>query len=75
MKHFLFHPFSRQVTGTKSELKHFKDGDFHKDYDRQLTFESLVGFLKNPTGDVAWKEEQSAKDVHHIEDAKGRKKM
>ena len=30
-------------------LKHFKDGNFHKDYDRKLVAASLVNFMKDPT--------------------------
>ena len=29
-------------------LKHYKDGDFHKDYDRALKAKSMVTFLKDP---------------------------
>ena len=29
-------------------LKHFKDGNFHKDYDRKLVQQSLVTFMKDP---------------------------
>ena len=30
-------------------LKHFKDGNFHKDYDRKHVVTSLVSFMKDPT--------------------------
>ena len=30
-------------------LKHFKDGNFHKDYDRKLVAASLVNFMKDQT--------------------------
>ncbi|XP_055946978.1 protein disulfide-isomerase A5-like [Argiope bruennichi] len=49
-------------------LKHYKDGQFHKDYDRQLTVQSMVNFLKDPTGDRPWEEEESAKDIFHVPD-------
>ena len=32
------------------ELKHFKDGEYHKDYDRQDTAKSMINFLRDPTG-------------------------
>lgn len=47
-------------------LKHYKDGQFNKDYDRQMTKASLTNFLKDPTGDFPFDEEPSAKDVIHI---------
>ncbi len=31
-------------------LKHYKDGEFHKDYDRSITLKSMVTFLRDPTG-------------------------
>lgn len=40
-------------------LKHFKEGEFHKDYDRKLTVSSLVNFLRDPTGDLPWEEGKS----------------
>lgn len=47
-------------------LKHYKDGQFNKDYDRQMTKSSLQNFLKDPTGDFPFDEEPVAKDVVHI---------
>lgn len=47
-------------------LKHYKDGQFNKDYDRQMTKNSLQNFLKDPTGDYPFDEEPVAKDVIHI---------
>ena len=46
-------------------LKHYKDGDFHKDYDRAVTVKSLVTFLKDPSGDLPWDEDPAAQDVMH----------
>ncbi|XP_054712217.1 protein disulfide-isomerase A5-like [Uloborus diversus] len=50
-------------------LKHYKDGDFHKDYDRKHTVQSMVNFLKDPSGDLPWEEDDRGKDVLHISDA------
>lgn len=50
-------------------LKHYKDGDFHKDYDRQMTVQSLVNFLRDPSGDLPWDEDETAADVVHISDS------
>lgn len=49
-------------------LKHYKDGDYHKDYDRRETVPSMVNFMKDPTGDLPWEEDNSASDVVHIPD-------
>ncbi|XP_035909527.1 LOW QUALITY PROTEIN: protein disulfide-isomerase A5 [Anopheles stephensi] len=50
-------------------LKHFKDGDFHKDYDRQLSATSMVNFMRDPTGDLPWEEDPIGVDVLHVPDA------
>jgi protein disulfide isomerase family A protein 5 len=39
-----------KVEPEKWVLKHYKDGEFHKDYDRALTLKSMVTFLRDPTG-------------------------
>ena len=49
-------------------LKHYKDGDYHKDYDRKETLQSLVAFMKDPTGDAPWEEDDSAADIVHLQD-------
>ena len=33
-------------------LKHYKDGDFNKDYDRLETVESMTTFMKDPKGKI-----------------------
>lgn len=58
-----------KVTPSPATLKHYKDGDFHKDYDRQVTVSSLVNFLRDPTGDLPWEEDQAGADVTHISDS------
>ncbi|KAJ8891320.1 hypothetical protein PR048_010836 [Dryococelus australis] len=50
-------------------LKHYKDGEFHKDYDRLLTAQSMVNFMRDPTGDIPWEEDSTAGDIVHIPDA------
>lgn len=52
------------------ELKHYKDGEFHKDYDRLETIESLVTFMKDPKGDAPWEEDQGSANVVHVKDSK-----
>ncbi|KAJ8977167.1 hypothetical protein NQ317_003107 [Molorchus minor] len=50
-------------------LKHYKDGDFNKNYDRKITVSSMTNFMRDPTGDLPWEEDTSATDVVHIPDA------
>ncbi|KAJ9598382.1 hypothetical protein L9F63_010904 [Diploptera punctata] len=50
-------------------LKHYKDGEFHKDYDRLETMQSMVNFMRDPAGDIPWEEDSTAVDVIHISDA------
>lgn len=57
-----------KVTPNPVQLKHYKDGEFHKDYDRQLTVSSMVNFLRDPTGDLPWEEDPSGADVVHLND-------
>lgn len=50
-------------------MKHFKDGEFHKDFDRRTTVSSFINFLRDPTGDLPWEEDESGADVVHIRDS------
>jgi protein disulfide-isomerase-like protein len=54
-----------KVTTAAYMLKHYKDGDFHKDYDRAVVVKSMVTFLKDPSGDLPWDEDPAAQDVVH----------
>ncbi|KAG5683888.1 hypothetical protein PVAND_013148 [Polypedilum vanderplanki] len=49
-------------------LKHYKDGQFNKDYDRQMTKNSLHNFLRDPTGDLPYEEDPDGSDVIHLLD-------
>lgn len=49
-------------------LRHYKDGDFHKVYDRKEAASSIVSFMRDPTGDVPWDEDESIGDVVHLPD-------
>ncbi|XP_075149520.1 protein disulfide-isomerase A5 [Haematobia irritans] len=49
-------------------LKHYKDGDYHKDYDRQMTATSMVNFMRDPGGDLPWEEDPVGRDVIHFAD-------
>lgn len=51
-------------------LKHYKDGDFNKDFDRKHTLKSVLNFLNDPTGEMPWEEEDGAEDVKHIKTVK-----
>lgn len=48
-------------------LNHYKDGKFHKVYDRLETTKSLVRFMHDPTGDRPWEEETAGKSVVHLD--------
>lgn len=50
-------------------MKHYKDGDFHKDFDRQITVPSISNFMRDPTGDLPWDEDPAGVDVLHLADA------
>lgn len=54
--------------GNTYVLKHYKDGTFNKDYDRQMTKNSLSNFLRDPTGEFPYEEDPTAKDVVHLLD-------
>lgn len=54
--------------GNTYVLKHYKDGAFNKDYDRQMTKNSLSNFLRDPTGEIPYEEDPTAKDVVHLLD-------
>lgn len=49
-------------------IKHYRDGVFHKDYDRSETVKSITGFLRDPTGSLPWEEDATAIDVIHLDD-------
>uniref|UniRef100_A0A5F4VXJ7 Protein disulfide-isomerase A5 n=1 Tax=Callithrix jacchus TaxID=9483 RepID=A0A5F4VXJ7_CALJA len=51
----------------KVELFHYQDGAFHTEYNRAVTFKSIVAFLKDPKGPPLWEEDPGAKDVVHID--------
>lgn len=53
--------------GRKYYLKHYKDGTYHKDYDRLLRKSSILDFMKDPLSEAPWSEDPTSKDVRHIE--------
>lgn len=50
-------------------MKHYKDGEYHKDYDRKVAVGSFVNFMRDPTGDLPWEEDPVGADVIHVPDA------
>ncbi|KAK4019857.1 protein disulfide-isomerase A5 [Daphnia magna] len=56
-------------------LKHYKDGEYHKDYDRKEMVTSFIAFMKDPTGDAPWEEEDSSQDVFHLANPSSLAKM
>lgn len=63
-----------ETSGSYS-LKHYKDGDFHKDYDRRETVQSMSTFLRDPAGDIPWDEDDQGVDVIHINDVNALTKL
>lgn len=57
-----------KVSPEPDKLKHYKDGDFHKDYDRRMVVQSMVTFMKDPGGDLPWDEDPTGADVQHFPD-------
>lgn len=57
-----------KVTPQPYHLKHYKDGEFNKDYDRQMIISSMVNFMRDPTGDLPWQEDPKGVNVLHITD-------
>jgi len=49
-------------------IKFYREGEFVKDYIRPLKAKTLDAFLADPNSDPAWEEEESAKDVVHLND-------
>ncbi|KAI5723095.1 hypothetical protein M8J76_001320 [Diaphorina citri] len=47
-------------------IKHYKDGEFNKNYERKETVSAFVNFLKDPKGDIPWEEDESAQAVVHL---------
>lgn len=58
-----------KVNPTPTLLRHYKDGEFNKDYDRRETVSSMLNFMRDPTGDIPWEEDSTANNVLHVSDA------
>jgi thiol-disulfide isomerase/thioredoxin len=58
-----------KITPDPYILKHYKNGEFNRDYDRRYTVSSMVNFMRDPTGDLPWEEDATANDVMHVSDA------
>jgi len=53
----------------KFSLKHYQQGEFHKDYNRPLKAISFENFMLDPESEESpWSEDESAKDVVHLSD-------
>lgn len=57
-----------KVAAEPHALKHYKDGEFHKDYDRKETVASMLNFMRDPAGSVPWEEDETVSDIHHLPD-------
>lgn len=51
-------------------LKHYRDGSFHKEYDRLMEEKSMLSFMANPTAEPPWSEDPSAGSVRHVDGPK-----
>uniref|UniRef100_A0A915PF60 Thioredoxin domain-containing protein n=1 Tax=Setaria digitata TaxID=48799 RepID=A0A915PF60_9BILA len=56
-----------KVTPSPYILKHYQNGEFHKDYDREINAKSMYRFLLDPTGDIPWDEDPTAVNVVHLD--------
>uniref|UniRef100_A0A915C2V3 Thioredoxin domain-containing protein n=1 Tax=Parascaris univalens TaxID=6257 RepID=A0A915C2V3_PARUN len=56
-------------------LKHYLNGEYHMNYERQLTAKSIARFMNDPTGDIPWDEDPSAANVVHIDDGASFRKL
>ncbi|VDK42292.1 unnamed protein product [Anisakis simplex] len=56
-------------------LRHYHNGEYRKEYDRQLTSKSITRFMNDPTGDIPWDEDPSSANVVHIENRKAFTKL
>lgn len=48
-------------------LKHYRDGAFHKEYDRLMEEKSMLSFMQKPTADPPWSEDPTAGSIRHID--------
>ncbi|XP_033107441.1 protein disulfide-isomerase A5-like [Anneissia japonica] len=64
-----------KVSPSSYVLKHYKDGEYNRDYDRKEVFKSLVNFMRDPTGDAPWDEDENAADVMHLDSTKQLNKL
>lgn len=58
-----------KVTSEPYSLRHYMDGEYHKDYDRQLSVGSMITFMRDPAGDLPWEEDPAGANVLHFNDA------
>uniref|UniRef100_A0AAF5PVN3 Thioredoxin domain-containing protein n=2 Tax=Wuchereria bancrofti TaxID=6293 RepID=A0AAF5PVN3_WUCBA len=56
-------------------LKHYQNGEFHKDYDRKINTKSIYRFLLDPTGDIPWDEDPTAVNVVHLDNSNALQKI
>ncbi|CAD5112143.1 DgyrCDS1382 [Dimorphilus gyrociliatus] len=64
-----------KISPVDHEYRHYKDGEFTKIYDRQMTVRSMTAFLNDPTGDIPWDEDPTATDVVHLDNKAAMNKL
>ena len=50
-------------------MKHYKNGEFNKNYDRKQTVSSMTNFMKDPSGDPPWEEDDENGAITHVNEA------
>ncbi|EFO27312.1 hypothetical protein LOAG_01176 [Loa loa] len=63
-----------KITPKPYILKHYQNGEFHKDYDRRINTNSMYRFLLDPAGDIPWDEDPTAVNVVHLDDSNALRK-
>ena len=61
--------------GEPFSLKHYKDGEYHKDYDRSNKAKSIVAFLRDLGGEMPWEDDPLAQEVVHLNSPHQHKKL
>lgn len=61
---------SGESSGQEYILKHYQNGDFHKNYDRLETVRSIVNFMRDPNGPLPFEEDALMQSMVNVEGLK-----
>jgi len=53
----------------KVSVKHYKEGEFNKDFNRPFKAKSFERFILDPNTEAPWEEDPIAQDVVHVDDS------